>query len=201
MSALAPETVETLTVIRIVTDSKEVETVLRFVDKRFHQSFGTSPPAPDILFAAFREEEIVGTIALDVSKDGLLPFEHHYTWDPVGNSSYKACTSVQYGRWIAIVPRISAALAYVATRYAREIGKTLGVCEAKPAAAARMRMLGIVLYPVEADVVEANIRFEDRPYYCTKPYPCVYLMELSQVEEALEQAVLPACISGRVFPR
>ena len=151
------------------------------------------PPPPEILFSATQDGAVVGTIALDFC-DGsrLLLLEHIYHFDTSPFSpEFPHDTVAQYGRWMCpSLPRISIALAYIATIYSLHFGKTYGWFEAKPFIAKRLSEIGMEL----EEVSPATLRLEQiheggRSYYTEEPVPRIYKMHLERFARALLPAV------------
>ncbi len=164
--------------------------VTDFVTQQYAKRMSVIPPLPDILFAAIDEGKCIGTIGLEFSDtDGNpIPCEHIFAFNPSQlQMPVPRTASAQYSRWTVTDPNVARKIAYTATTYAIAQGKECGWCELKPQVARRMQLLGIVLHEVKGASIQLD-RVDDsvRQYYCSKPYPKLYQIDLAQTVKALQ---------------
>lgn len=159
---------------------------LAFIERIALRREGAAPPPPpDVLLVAFRGENIVGTMGLEFS-DGTVRLPLEIVWDFTAARfpyPYDRSATAQYGRWMATEETVSAAVAYAACRFARSLGKTWGIFEAKPVIAEHLRQLGFHFHAVE----DASLRVEKipkagRPYYTEGSPPTPFLFLLAHLE-------------------
>lgn len=181
-----------VTKVGLVEHPQRKEEALEFIARTYRETFGTSPPPPQVLFAAWVDSQVVGTMGLDFSDEkGNVPLAYLYRFRreqapfPVDGPR-----TIQYGRWIATVRNISHILVYAATVYAIEQGKRYGWCAQKNGAAEVLIRMGIALRPVSgAVIIPSCVPKADTEYYCAGTAPKLYMVELRQVAYALEESV------------
>lgn len=180
-----------LTVIRLVQTEKEREEAHSLITKLFMQYFKTSPPLPTLLFAAFCENTIVGTAGLEVSDEkNFLPYNHIYRLSQHINDFFPNQNAIQYARWTATKPGVSAALFYAATVCGIQLNKRFSWSISKPRSIKRLEDFGVYLRRVEsAALIEENIPAYDKTYFETQPYPALYIGSLEQAGQALAHTV------------
>lgn len=188
-------------VVTLAEEEREKSEALAFINKKYLKKFGTTPQASHLVFVARCGGQIVGTIGLDYcDKDGLLYLEKIHQFDhrsapfPVIRNKV-----AQFGRWISDVPDISSALLYAATVCAKHQGKIYGWCEHTDVVHKIASRFNIVFYPVPGTkLILENVPDADRAFYEKAPQPKLYITFLPQVQEALEQRVLPLIESGKL---
>lgn len=182
-----------LLVVRLVCDQGEREKALGFINQRAFSLYrATPPPPPQFLFAAYCDDEIVGTMGLDFSS-GQQPFplETHWRFDGDATPfSFERDRIAQYGRWITTKPGVSAPMVYASTLFARARGKTYCFAEAKPPVAERLAEMGCPPVPIpNASLQLENVPESGRQYYISEPAPMLYMIDLEQVERAMIRAL------------
>jgi hypothetical protein len=188
---LTKHIMENLVIQHITPASPERLQVDEFVTAEYLKRMQVSPPLPDIIFAAFRQQEIIGTIGLEFSEqdDDPIPCEHIFVFDwSVLVLPTCRTKAAHYTRWAVTDQGISGKILYAATVYALAQGKECGWCELKPKVAKLLRInLNIILHEVTGAVISlTSVPDSVKSYYTTKPYPQLYQFELSQMAHALQ---------------
>ncbi|OHA52160.1 MAG: hypothetical protein A3A97_04590 [Candidatus Terrybacteria bacterium RIFCSPLOWO2_01_FULL_40_23] len=179
--------------IRLAKNHKEKRDAQEFISQIALSRYqATPPPLPEILFIAYENGKIVGTLGFDTaSKQDILPLEKIWQFDPNKTPfPFEREMIVQYGRWTAIKPEVSRALSYTATIFARTLGKKIIMFEAKPSSARRLQTLGARAQLVPATLLIKNIPEDGRPYYSANPAPKLYMLDLMEFETALTHSKL-----------
>lgn len=189
-------------VVRCIETPDERSRVLGYVQKKYGELFGTTPPGSDVYILVVREGAIEGVVALDFPDiSGKLPMETMYRLDrakiglPVDGRN-----SAQVGRWIAENNNVSLPLAYASSVYAISLGKKYGWVNHTDAVHRVLTRQGIVFY----DMPDATLDMEkvpacDLPFYAGKDCPKPYIMEFAQVVSVLENKRDTFSANGVVF--
>ncbi len=175
--------------VALAKDPALIQNALLFINAIALEAHNASPPPPPKILFTATNGSIVGTIALDIGDESQqLPLEEIYQFitSPF-SSEFQRKDVAQYGRWMCPgIPRISIALAYIATLYALHIGKTYGWFEAKPFIANRLSSIGMQLEEIpDATLLLRNVPEAGRSYYTEQPAPRIYRMRLEQFASAL----------------
>ncbi len=161
---------------------------LEFISSRFREKFGADPTPPEIIFAAHKDGDIVATLAIDLAEEGRpFPWEHAFDHDPSKLPFLiERAVSIQFGRWAAIVPQVSAPLIFSAVHHAMQKGKKYAWCVVKSDARDKLRSIGFILHAVpSARIATERILPQDISYYMSPPLPELYVMHLDQMESVL----------------
>lgn len=172
-------------VVKHITTPYERKKVLLFIAQHYKKLFGTVPSEPDVLFAAFSANRIVGTVALDLCDEkGRMPVETIFRFDKARTPfPYRGKHLVQVGRWIASTPGVSNVLLATAATYALQQGKLYGICDQKPSAARAAQRTGLKLHEIDdAQLLYTRVPRADRPHYMKPPAPKLYMMDLYQMQ-------------------
>lgn len=173
--------------IRFVTVESRAK-ALEFIRVRFREKFGADPPPPEIIFAAYKDGDIVATLAIDLADESrMFPWEHAFDHDPTQLPfPIERETSIQFGRWTALFPHISLPLIFSAVNHAKQAGKKFAWCVVKSDARDRLRSIGFILHAVpSARIATKRILPQDLSYYTSTPLPELYVMHLDQLEAVI----------------
>lgn len=163
-----------------------------YVNRIYWRVFRVIPPPADVIFVARRNGRIVGTLGFDYCGEGNdMPPEHLFSFDRKKTPlPFDCARSVQYGRWTADGPSISAELLYAVTAYALGGGMRYVWCEQKKNAARTLRLLGVTLHPVKDAVLKTGAVPESvRTYYLSEPTPRLYMFKLEQALSAASRKI------------
>lgn len=175
--------------IRRVTPEGRTK-ALEFITQRFREKFGADPTPPEIIFAAYKECDIVATLAVDLAEaDRPFPWEHAFDHEPSKLPfSIEREASIQFGRWTAVVPRVSTPLIFSAVHYAMQAGKKYAWCVVKSDARDKLRSIGFILHEIPGvRLCNERILSQDTSYYFTPPIPELFVMQLAQMEMVLRK--------------
>lgn len=190
-----------ITIFLLELESEKVE-ALAYIEGIARSRHNATPPAPpQVLFAAKKDNDIVGTIGLDMGTSVQpLPLEHIYQFaTDLFLHEFDRTQVAQYGRWMASVERISLALAYIATVYALAKGKTRGWFEAKPLIASKLRNIGMELTPIpHTRLLLERVPETGRAYYTEQPEPMIYSMYFEPFKNVLESQINSLTTEGVV---
>lgn len=190
-------------IIRSVSDGQQRDAVLKAITQAARVRYGCDPPPalPQLLFAAYEGDTIMGSTSLDFSVDDQpLLLENSWQFNP-GETPFPFVRSelVQYGRWWAslaggqehVVGTLAPALLYVATVFARSYGKKTCLCEIKPAAVRLLEKFGVEPKEVPGAVFHLErIPPAGRAYYQEKGRPSqLHMIDLVQMEQATQKHV------------
>lgn len=160
------------------------------------------PPPPQIIFVAYQEHKIIGTMGLNFSQNNK-PFylENHYNFDITKTPfPFEREKIAQYGRWFSIIPNISSSLFYLTTDYAIKKNKIWGLGEMKKTIAERVMKFGVNLFLInDTELIFENIPKEEKQYYLTLPPPSLYMGDLKQIKQALWKIIEPIIQSGEII--
>lgn len=174
----------------VAAQSPQRASVASFVRHHYEQRLQLVPFLPEIIFAAFQQESVVGAIGLEFSEreDCPIPCEQIFSFDRLQLALPASRTrSVQYSRWCIIDPSITKKIVHTATLYAIGRGKHYGWCELKPLVAKRLAQMGVMLYEVaDARIQLSAVDASVARYYTTKPYPKLYQFHLTQLARAVQ---------------
>lgn len=188
-------------IIRVAENKVERKRAGDFIAEVFLQYYGTRPGPCQILFGAYHNSTIVGSIGIDFADTvKSLPFEKMYECDLRALSPPLVREkTVQLGRWATQMKDISEVLFYAAVVYALNHGKENGCFVAKEAIAQRLLEFGMILYPApKLRLREENVPKEDRQYYFSYPFPQFYSIMLKQIENVLRPKIFLRIKSGEI---
>ncbi len=182
-------------IIKLVTPvSAERKAVEDFVlEEYYHRMGGVLASTPEIIFAAFEEGVVVGTMGLEFQElCGLMPCEHTFAFDVASlKFGLNRNRTAQYTRRIirsdykdgaTLGPKLIAAV----TQFALSQGKLYGFCELKPPLLRLTSKLGIELHEVKGStILKDSVHPDVASFYLVEPYPKLYQIELVQVLEAI----------------
>ncbi len=187
-------------VIQLVTEEGRAK-ALEFISQRFREKFGADPTPPEIIFAAYKEGDIVATLAVDLAEaDRPFPWEHVFDHDPSKLPfSIERPVSIQFGRWAAVVPEVSAPLIYSAVHHAMRSGKKYAWCVVKSDARDKLRSIGFILHEIPGvRLCTERILPQDTSYYFTPPVPELFVMELAHMKMMLKKPSMSLVKKGIV---
>ncbi|TSC89201.1 MAG: hypothetical protein G01um10143_582 [Parcubacteria group bacterium Gr01-1014_3] len=186
--------------IRLVGQGSDYQKALEFINKvAFNHYKCQPPPPPDVLFVATNGSEIVGTTGLDIGEvNKPLPLEIIYEFDKAKTPwPFHREKNIQYGRWMVTMRGIADALIYVAAKHGLTQGKTHTISEAKDHIKAKLDQLGIDARVIlDARLMMDRISKDGLGYYLDLPAPKLYMMDLSQMVEAMEPNVRRSVKAG-----
>ena len=174
-------------VIQFVTAEGRAK-ALEFIRMRFREKFGADPTPPEIIFAAYKNGDIVATLAIDLADESrMFPWEHAFDHDPTQLPfPIERETSIQFGRWTALIPHISLPLIFSAVYHALRSGKKHAWCVVKSDARDRLRSIGFTLHAIPSTrIATERILPQDMSYYTSTPVPELYVMHLDQLESVI----------------
>lgn len=159
------------------------------------------PPPPQLIFTARQTGAVVGSISLDCAgeTESFSLEEIHEMVYAESPWPFRRSRLVQYGRWMAKVKGISAAMIYASAVHALSLGKDYGFGETKPLIVPILEKFGldVRLIPTRKIFIE-KISEESRGYYLENPPPVIFMLNLAQVRTALEPEVFRAIAAGRL---
>ena len=189
-----------ITIRLLKKTESDYQKALDFINKiAFSHYKCQPPPPPDVLFVAKNGEEIVGTTGLDLGEiNKPLPLENIYNFDKAATPwPFQGEKIVQYGRWMVTVPGIADALICSAAQYGLAHGKTHTISEAKDHIKLKLDQLGIDARVIaDAKLILERISKDGLGYYLDPPPPKLYMMDLSQMVQALGPGVARSVKSG-----
>lgn len=174
----------------VLPTAPERKAVESFIKEQYARRMHLVPPLPEMIFAAFLGDIVIGTVAIEFSTSDpvSLPFEQIFPFDiSLLSLPWSPKQSVQFSRWAVLAPDTSGPVVYAAVRYALDHGKRYGWCELKPGAIKRLLDMGVTLYEVQTGPINVhNVHESVITYYTEPPYPKLYQLDLVQMAHALE---------------
>lgn len=183
-------------------EKNEINETLNFIEQNAFKLYKCKPPPPpQILFIAYQEHKIIGTMSLDFSQNNNpFPLENHFDFDTNKTPfPFKRKKIAQYGRWFSITPNVSSSLFYLTTDCAIKKNKIWGLGEMKKPIAERVMKFGVNLFPIDIELIFENIPKEEKQYYLTLPSPNLYMGDLKQIRQALWKIIEPLIQSGEII--
>lgn len=142
---------------------------------------------PQHLFAARTDSKIIGTVGLDFCGKEKIGLEVHHQFNTHDTPwPIQRKTLAIYSAWRVSAPTVAQLLVYISSRFAKEHGKTHGLCELKPSAIRRLQQLKVTAKPVKNSKLLLNeIPTHEKAYYETDP-PELCMVDFGQICCALE---------------
>ena len=172
-------------------EERERDRVAAFVQRTMHKRYGSDAYAlPELVFTAWRGEELLGAMALSTSNGEPFHLEQTYALDyRTFPAVFERAKIVQLGRWVAKVPNVAEALFYNAVVHALKKGYEWGIGEVKPQVARRFARMGIRVIVLSGEPILESIPPGALPYYLIPPPPVPAAIVLADVCAALRKKV------------
>ena len=169
--------------------------VAAFVQRTMHERYGSDAYAlPELVFTAWRGNELLGAMALSTSDGEPFHLEQTYAIDyGTFPTVFERTKIVELGRWAAKVPNIAETLFYNAIVYALKCGYEWGIGEVKPQVARRFARMGIQIIVLSGKPVLKNIPVGALPYYLVPPPPVPVAIALADACAVLRKKVGILC--------
>ncbi len=155
---------------------------------------------PESVWIAIRSDEVVGAMAVSMSRGEPLPLEKTYTLDyKKFPGKFERFRIVQLGRWVATVPEISEVLLYACVFSAIKQRCQWGIGEVKLGVLRRFTRMGIRVICLSGEPILKNIPSGVHPYYLLPPKPLPCVIFLSDAEKALREKWIDMVARGKIL--
>lgn len=179
---------------RIAT-TKERPQVIEFVNRWGMKWEGCIPPPTNCeIVTAFKGDEVVGTIGMELAqkKGAKFPLEDIYDFDLVKECFPSFCRqdTVLTVRWFASVPNISLKLVQGVVDYTEPLGIKFILCEVKEHSVKRLEELGLkfsMLYGIKPNT---EIVAEENMNYYKNGLPRLGLVNIKSVSDQFKKPIL-----------
>lgn len=172
--------------VGVMGDPEMVRMGMEFLARRYGDTFGVLPSAPDCLIAARVDSEIVGTIGINFANEHGLRLERLYSFDhDAAPYPVDIARTVEIGRWVCDRDGISALLAHTAVEESIARGMAYGWCEHALPLHRVCRRFGVVFRQVNATLESGRIEPCYANYYAQHDTK-LYMFELDQARQGLQ---------------
>lgn len=161
-----------------------------YVLRKYQKEYGTVPQIKptDNCFVAKKDGKIIGFISVEFSKGEGLFLEKIYAFEP--QCSKELLVSI--GRFVADIPDIGFALAFVAVRYSVIMQREFALCCSKPNILELFRRrYGLNFEVLDNEICQSQVADSDRAFFSTHPLPRLYFCNLRSLHDILKEKVPP----------
>ncbi len=190
------------TVLRMAMTDADHQCAQKHIERHYRALFGTTPARSDEYIVAYRNDRIVGVVALDFAKsNGKILIEDLYDiHSSTLPATVTAKSSIQVGRWIASDEHVSMSLAYASALRALYHGKLHGWVNHTDAVHKVLTKKGIKFHALANNGINlAKVRDEDLAFYTKHTSTKPYIMNFYQIIEALHDKLELYRENGIVF--
>lgn len=171
--------------VKLLKTEQERSQVVKLTNAVYARRWSTKPPVPKVLFGAFLEGKVVGSVGWDDCGDNhQLPLKELYRTVNAA-SAPKCCSAVQLSRLLTTNKHAAVPLVYTALDYALRCGKRMVWCIAKDSLVRLFSKRGLELTEQPAELILANVPKADAAYFLSEPQPKLYTFNAVQARTAL----------------
>ena len=187
-------------VIRLCGET-ETQAAATFIQEEMFARYGSTPPLAGTTLLAYVDSVLVGTFGFDLcGPQHCFPFERFYHLTPEQDLPVpRCCQCFYYSRWVAVMQSVSLPLLYATTVAGLRQGKVFGWAVMKPGVVGVLRRAGVIASVRRTVFLPENLTARQGNYYTTVPMPQLYLLELEQVQTALEPKIRSLIVAEKLL--